>query len=119
MSLLSIDGAKDCVLELNSLSKSSNMAGWRVGMLSGAKERIDEVLRFKSNMDSGMFLPLQLAVRVLAKTMDSSALNHERLEFATLTKSEATGQLVWHMLSPEEIDELIKNTPLDKSEEEK
>ena len=61
MSLLSIEGAKDCVLELNSLSKSSNMAGWRVGMLSGAKERIDEVLRFKSNMDSGMFLPLQLA----------------------------------------------------------
>ncbi|WP_242009520.1 pyridoxal phosphate-dependent aminotransferase [Lacibacter cauensis] len=61
MSLLSVDGAKDCVLELNSLSKSSNMAGWRVGMLSGAKERIDEVLRFKSNMDSGMFLPLQLA----------------------------------------------------------
>lgn len=61
MSLLSIDGAKDCVLELNSLSKSSNMAGWRVGMLSGAKERIDEVLRFKSNMDSGMFLPLQFA----------------------------------------------------------
>lgn len=61
MSLLSIDGAKDCVVELNSLSKSQNMAGWRVGMLSGAKERIDEVLRFKSNMDSGMFLPLQLA----------------------------------------------------------
>jgi aspartate/methionine/tyrosine aminotransferase len=61
LSLLSIVGAKDCVLELNSLSKSQNMAGWRVGMLSGAKERIDEVLRFKSNMDSGMFLPLQLA----------------------------------------------------------
>ncbi len=37
------------------------MAGWRIGMLAGAKERIDEVLRFKSNMDSGMFLPLQLA----------------------------------------------------------
>ncbi len=61
MSLLSIHGAKDCVLELNSLSKSHNMAGWRVGMLCGAKERIEEVLRFKSNMDSGMFLPLQLA----------------------------------------------------------
>jgi len=61
MSLLSIKGAKDCVLELNSLSKSHNMAGWRVGMLCGAKERIDEVLRFKSNMDSGMFLPVQLA----------------------------------------------------------
>ena len=37
------------------------MAGWRVGMLCGAKERIEEVLRFKSNMDSGMFLPVQLA----------------------------------------------------------
>jgi aspartate/methionine/tyrosine aminotransferase len=61
MSLLSFEGAKDVVLELNSLSKSQNMAGWRVGVLCAAKERIDEVLRFKSNMDSGMFLPVQLA----------------------------------------------------------
>lgn len=61
MSLLSMEGAKEVVVELNSLSKSQNMAGWRVGTLCGAKERIDEVLRFKSNMDSGMFLPLQLA----------------------------------------------------------
>ena len=61
VSLLSVDGAKDVVIELNSLSKSQNMAGWRVGMLVGAKQRIDEVLRFKSNMDSGMFLPVQLA----------------------------------------------------------
>jgi aspartate/methionine/tyrosine aminotransferase len=61
MSLLSIDGAKECVIELNSLSKSHNMAGWRVGMLCAAKKRIDEVLTFKSNMDSGMFLPVQLA----------------------------------------------------------
>ena len=61
MSLLGVPGAKDVVVELNSLSKSQNMAGWRVGTLSGAKERIEEVLRFKSNMDSGMFLPLQLA----------------------------------------------------------
>ena len=61
MSLLSVEGSKDVVIELNSLSKSHNMAGWRIGMLCGAKERIDEVLRFKSNMDSGMFLPAQLA----------------------------------------------------------
>jgi LL-diaminopimelate aminotransferase len=61
MSLLSVPGAKDVVIELNSLSKSQNMAGWRVGTLVGAKQRIDEVLRFKSNMDSGMFLPVQLA----------------------------------------------------------
>lgn len=61
MSLLSIDGAKNNVIELNSLSKSHNMAGWRIGLLCGAKERIAEVLHFKSNMDSGMFLPIQLA----------------------------------------------------------
>jgi LL-diaminopimelate aminotransferase len=61
MSLLAVPGAKEAVIELNSLSKSQNMAGWRVGTLSGAKERVDEVLRFKSNMDSGMFLPVQLA----------------------------------------------------------
>lgn len=61
MSLLSLPGANELVLELNSLSKSQNMAGWRIGMLCGAKERIEEVLRFKSNMDSGMFLPVQLA----------------------------------------------------------
>ena len=60
-SLLSVEGAKEVALELNSLSKSGNMAGWRVGVLCSAKERIDEVLRFKSNMDSGMFLPVQLA----------------------------------------------------------
>jgi len=61
MSLLSIRGAKDVAIELNSLSKSHNMAGWRMGLLCGTAERINEVLRFKSNMDSGMFLPLQLA----------------------------------------------------------
>lgn len=60
-SILSVEGAKEVALELNSLSKSHNMAGWRVGMLCGAKQHIDDVLRFKSNMDSGMFLPVQLA----------------------------------------------------------
>lgn len=60
-SLLAVPGAKDVVLELNSLSKSSNMAGWRVGMLAGKEEYITEVLRFKSNMDSGMFQPVQAA----------------------------------------------------------
>lgn len=61
LSLLSIAGAMDTAIELNSLSKSQNMAGWRVGMLCGAADRINEVLIFKSNMDSGMFLPVQLA----------------------------------------------------------
>jgi len=66
LSLLSIDGAKEVALELNSLSKSHNMAGWRVGMLAGQANFLQDVLRFKSNMDSGMFKPLQLAaVRAL------------------------------------------------------
>lgn len=70
-SMLAIEGAKDVVLELNSLSKSQNMAGWRVGFLMGAADRINEVLRFKSNMDSGMFLPLQLAA-AKALSLDAS-----------------------------------------------
>ncbi len=61
MSLLNIPGSKEIAIELNSLSKSHNMAGWRIGILCAAKERIDEIIRFKSNMDSGMFLPVQLA----------------------------------------------------------
>ncbi|MBN8858953.1 MAG: aminotransferase class I/II-fold pyridoxal phosphate-dependent enzyme [Sphingobacteriales bacterium] len=61
LSILAAEGAKEVAVELNSLSKSQNMAGWRIGMLCGAKQRIEEVLRFKSNMDSGMFLPMQLA----------------------------------------------------------
>lgn len=61
MSLLSVPGSKEVAIELNSLSKSHNMAGWRIGMLVGNETRINEVLRFKSNMDSGMFLPVQLA----------------------------------------------------------
>ena len=61
ISLLAVEGALDVAIELNSLSKASNMAGWRVGMLVANSKRIDEILRFKSNMDSGMFLPVQLA----------------------------------------------------------
>lgn len=60
-SILSIPGAKEVAIELNSLSKTFNMAGWRMGMLLTTKERILEILRFKSNMDSGMFLALQKA----------------------------------------------------------
>ncbi|MAU17280.1 MAG: aminotransferase [Muricauda sp.] len=58
-SILSIEGAKDCTLELNSLSKTFNMAGWRVGMVLGNTEHINAVLKVKSNMDSGMFYGIQ------------------------------------------------------------
>lgn len=61
ISLLSIEGADEVALELNSLSKSHNMAGWRLGWVAGKKEFIEAVLKVKSNMDSGMFLGLQHA----------------------------------------------------------
>ena len=91
MSLLSIEGAKDCVLELNSLSKSHNMAGWRVGMLCGAKERIEEVLRFKSNMDSGMFLPVQLAA---AKALSLGKEWHEEVNAVYKKRREKVFELL-------------------------
>ena len=59
MSILEVEGAKEIALELNSLSKTFNMAGWRVGMLLGNATHIKEVLKVKSNMDSGMFYGIQ------------------------------------------------------------
>jgi len=59
LSILQVEGAKDVTLELNSLSKTFNMSGWRVGMALGKPEFIDAVLKVKSNMDSGMFYPIQ------------------------------------------------------------
>ena len=59
ISILQVDGAKDVALELNSLSKTFNMAGWRVGMVLGNSKFIDAILKVKSNMDSGMFYGIQ------------------------------------------------------------
>jgi len=58
-SIFQIDGAKEVALELNSLSKTSNMAGWRVGFVAGRSEWITAITKVKSNMDSGMFLGIQ------------------------------------------------------------
>jgi len=91
ISLLSVDGAKDVAIELNSLSKASNMAGWRVGMMVGAKERIEEVLRFKSNMDSGMFLPVQLAA---AKALSLGIEWYEELNSVYTKRREVVYQLL-------------------------
>lgn len=76
-SLLAVPGALDTALELNSLSKSHNMAGWRMGMLAADESHIQNILRFKSNMDSGMFLPIQLAAAEALQSNESwfSALN--------------------------------------------
>jgi aspartate/methionine/tyrosine aminotransferase len=61
LSLLQVEGSKETCLELNSLSKSHNMAGWRIGMVAGNSDYIKTILKVKSNMDSGMFLGMQMA----------------------------------------------------------
>ena len=117
MSMLATPGAADCVVELNSLSKSHNMAGWRIGMLCGAKNFIDDVMRFKSNMDSGMFLPLQLAA-AKAMTLDTdwhatvneiySARRQKVFELLDLLKctysKEQAGLFIWAAISADYAD---------------
>lgn len=61
VSILQIEGAKEVCLELNSLSKSHNLAGARIGLVAGAKDYLDTILKVKSNVDSGMYLPVQEA----------------------------------------------------------
>ena len=79
LSILAQPGAKECCLELNSLSKAHNMAGWRIGMVAADAQVISEILKVKSQMDSGMFKPLQLAaVQALAQGPEwFSQLNEE------------------------------------------
>jgi len=123
-SILGIEGAKDCVLELNSLSKSHNMAGWRVGALFGRADLLQEVLRFKSNMDSGMFLPVQIAA-AKALNLDENWYKHQnkiyekRREFAwkimdllgAKYDKNAVGLFVWAKV-PDEVADV--ETWLDK-----
>ena len=108
LSILSIEGAKDIAIELNSLSKSHNMAGWRVGMAVSNPQFIQYILRVKSNMDSGMFKPLQLAA-VKALQLGSAwyaNINNEYLKRRTLVfeimdllecdyDTNQTGMFVW------------------------
>ena len=111
MSILQVDGAKDVAMELNSFSKTFNMAGWRVGMVLGRKDFIDAVLKVKSNMDSGMFYGIQKGA-IAALKLDKSwfdGLNkiyEERREYifelasklsCTFDKT-AVGMFVWAKL---------------------
>ncbi len=90
-SIFQIDGAKENCLELNSLSKSHNMSGWRIGWVTGKTELIQSILKVKSNMDSGMFLPIQKAA--------ISALNVSKdwIEQLNFTYSERR-KVVWEIL---------------------
>ena len=73
-SIFNIEGAKEVAIELNSFSKSHNMAGWRIGWLTGDSQYLSTILRVKSNMDSGMFLGLQNAA---IEALNNSAQWHE------------------------------------------
>ena len=111
-SILSLPGAKDVAMELNSLSKSFNMAGWRVGMLSGNAENIQAVLKVKSNMDSGMFYGIQQGAIAALNAPDSwftelNATYKKRRKFveelATLMNAtfdpNSVGMFVWAKLN--------------------
>lgn len=108
ISLLAVPGAIETSLELNSLSKSHNMAGWRIGMVAGLKEYLDYLMRFKSQMDSGMFKPMQLAaVKALeagpewhaslnAVYRDRKSAAHELLDYLSCTyNNNQSGLFVW------------------------
>jgi LL-diaminopimelate aminotransferase len=91
ISILNATGALDVALELNSLSKSHNLAGWRVGMLCGHANRINEIIKFKSNMDSGMFLPVQLAA---AQALNLGNSWHQQLNTIYTQRKQIAEQLL-------------------------
>lgn len=76
LSILSIDGAKDICIELNSMSKSHNMAGWRMAMLATNEQFVKWILNVKSNVDSGMFRPMMVAA---AKALQASKEWHDEM----------------------------------------
>lgn len=110
-SILEIEGAKEVALELNSLSKTFNMAGWRVGMLLGGKDHVEAVLKVKSNMDSGMFYGIQKgAIEALKsgshwfKELDKVYSTRRKLMFQLVDQLQcsyepnAVGMFVWAKL---------------------
>lgn len=83
LSILQVPGARECCIEFNSMSKSHNMPGWRVGMLATNAEFVRWILKVKSNIDSGTFRPLQLAA---ATAYDNSDAWHEEANFGVYSR---------------------------------
>ena len=79
ISILQVDKAKDIALELNSLSKTFNMAGWRVGMVLGNENYINQILKVKSNMDSGMFYGIQKGAIAALQLSDDWFLDQNKI----------------------------------------
>lgn len=95
MSLLQIDGAKDCCIEFNSMSKSHNMPGWRVGMCATNAQFIQWILKVKSNIDSGTFRGIQLAA---AAAYDNSEEWHREANIATYSRRRKYGEQIMDAL---------------------
>ena len=130
ISIFQVEGAKDIALELNSLSKTFNMSGWRIGMVSGKSEFIDAILKVKSNMDSGMFYGIQKgAIEALKcgkdwfETQSEIYAKRRNLIFELAEKLNCTfdrnsvGMFVWAKL-PEGIkssEEFIDNILIEKN----
>ena len=91
LTLLSFLNEYENLMELNSLSKSHNMAGWRVGMLAGSDENINHILKVKSNFDSGMYKPIQLAA-IEALKLEMDWYTNLNIEYAQRRK------LIWDIL---------------------
>ena len=95
LSILQIPGAMDCCIEFNSMSKSHNMPGWRVGMLAANAQFISWILRVKSNIDSGTFRPLQLAA---AQAYDNSDAWHEAANIEVYARRRQLAGKIMHAL---------------------
>ncbi len=95
LSILQVPGAKDCCIEFNSMSKSHNMPGWRVGMLMANAEFVSWVLKVKSNIDSGTLRPLQLAA---AQALHNDEAWHEEANFNTYARRRAIAEQIMDVL---------------------
>lgn len=95
LSIMQIEGAKDCCIEFNSMSKSHNMPGWRVGMIAANPTFVQWILKVKSNIDSGMFRPLQLAAAEALHNEDSW---HEAMNIDLYGKRRAVAEQIMDIL---------------------
>jgi aspartate/methionine/tyrosine aminotransferase len=95
LSIMQIEGAKECCIELNSMSKSHNMPGWRVGMIAANATFIGWILKVKSNVDSGMFRPMQLAAAAALHNEDTW---HEAMNIELYAQRRAVAEQIMDAL---------------------
>ena len=127
ISIFNAEGSKDYCLELNSLSKTFNMSGWRVGMVSGNKANITNILTVKSNMDSGMYYPIQKAAIAVLNSPNSwfdkmNDIYHERRVLVKKLAdslnceydNKSTGMFIWAKINNNTKSKEFTNELLDK-----